>query len=660
MRASWSFVLIFLVFLSPSSGFSQSTVGQVLSIKGEAVAYSKNRPLQRLAKGSRIPTKVVIITRKSSSVLLRLLNGEKLLINESSKVTINKSLIVLNSSHVIYKDINQYNYFKFKFKGIDQIFQGSHFSVNKQKLKAIGRQKIKHYTLRNDPIKNEQNQLLQISKDLDDLKKGSSSDDMDNEIMEDDDEEMLDEDDEELMEDDSDGGDVFSSGSTDDSEINDMFGGASAVIDTTASSASAVIEDETLDDISDLLDIDWKVKVFSTLYFSKPEEISNIDNSSFHFDARVNFSDKITLSDKTSFSHSGWLETSNRKEVRDDSAYSVTGRETKKPLFVLNEYYWFKSFSKFDVTVGKKIVRLGKGMLVSPADRLSPSDSIIPTSAQRLGIFNTSFDLYLGDSTLSFIWVPVLNTTKSPHPYSRWSTRRDGVFFDINSKYPSGQSWESTQSLIKFETTLKGIDMFAALFNGANPDPVIKNEITVAGNTPSFQVQQEFVPVTNLSMGFSTTFGALEIHGEGLKQNAKEGRDDSYSQLMGGFRYSFDEWPTSFGLQQIDVILEYVKETVDQSISYPYTLFSSIQSRIFKNNTLGSVNFKVSDNLQYNLGFNFDLEYSGMAYLLGLGYRLSNLGRITMRFESYSGDEESIFSKWDTNDNLVFEYSQDF
>lgn len=680
MKGSLLLTLFFYSTLSIASVYDP--IGHVAALKGTVVAYGNDgKTVTYLTKGSKIYKKLMLVTRNESGVRISLANGERLILKSNTKITINGPLITLKRGLIKYHDPNgSYETYKFKFQRSDTVYAGRSLimgdtskrpfitPLNESEIKIT--QLSKARKVQDDLRVPDINKLLRpVETSLSPSEEGGDVAESSVESSEDEVLSMFGESD---VEDESGtelGDDSDSSRS---SEIEDLFsdGGGSSTVDDSAREVEAELpidfDPDGAAELHDLLDINWKLGMYLTGYISKPVESSRIDDQFAHGDFKLSFNDKVNISDDFNFFHSGWFEIGNRKRVRDDSVLSFSGREVKKPILMINEFYWLKSMDKLDFTIGKKVVRLGKGMIVSPVDKLSPTDSIIPSNPERLGIYMTSLDYYLGDSKFTLLWVPYINTGKSPDPLSRWSTRTTGDDFTVESIYPSGFGTSSTQTLLKFETTFKGFDIFAAMFNGANPDPIITNNITKNGNTPEFVIQQEFVHVTNFSTGFSTTFGGLEIHGEVLYQNAAEGKDDSYNQYLLGYRYSFDEWPTKFGLQQIDVIMEYQKETIRNRVSYPFILLSSISSRIFRNNLIGTFNFQVSDKLSYNLGFNIDQESSGSAYLLGMGYRMANGGQLTVRYEAFSGEDkeddslESIFKKWENNDNLALEFTKDF
>jgi hypothetical protein len=197
------------------------------------------------------------------------------------------------------------------------------------------------------------------------------------------------------------------------------------------------------------------------------------------------------------------------------------------------------------------------------------------------------------------------------------------------------------------------------LFNGPNTNPVVRNDIVVNNNVPTFTLVQEHVPITFISAGFSTTFGGLEVHGEFLNQNAEDGKDDSFTALMLGIRYTMDEWPKKWGLNSIDIIMEHGRENLRSAQSQPFYALSSIGSRFYQNSWVGSFIFNVTDKFSFNYDFHFDLKNEGTATILGTNYTTGN-SQWRLKTERYEGEDTSNFGQWRDNDNISLEYVYNF
>ncbi len=398
----------------------------------------------------------------------------------------------------------------------------------------------------------------------------------------------------------------------------------------------------------------------STLYTASPRtDIGLVDETGFHQDIRLNLGNKFPLSDSENLTFSGWLEASNRKNVYNGLGDTLKLRSSQRNFIHLNELYYTYSTTKFDIQFGKKIIKQGKGMVFSPTDSISATDVTVPTSPQFLGNFILSIDYYLEDWTLTGILLPTIVPNKSPTQNSRWTTLYSDIDFKLEQEFPSGVSPKTKQIFLKLEGTYFGTDWLFAFFNGPNSNPVIRNDIAVINNVPNFTLVQEYVPITFFSMGFSTTLGALELHGEILNQNAEGGKDDSFMATMIGFRYTMDNWPKKIGLNSIDTIVEYGAEKLKSAQTRPFYALSSIGSRIYQNSILGTIIFNISDTFSINYDFHFDNKNDGSAKIIGFNY---NSGKSQWRFkyESYDGSDLSNFGIWRDNDNSALEFVYNF
>lgn len=407
---------------------------------------------------------------------------------------------------------------------------------------------------------------------------------------------------------------------------------------------------------------DFDIGLFSktTLYSSTPrEDVGKVDAQSFHQDVRVSFGNKFSLSESESLSFSGWVEASNREGVYNDVGKTLDLRSSQRNYVHLNELYYTYSTKQFDVQFGKKVLKQGKGIIYSPTDSISATDVTIPTTPQFLGNIIFSVDYYLKGWTLTGIFFPTIVPNKSPTQNSRWTTLYSDIDFNLEQEFPSGFSPKSRQLFLKLEGTYFGTDWLFSFFNGPNSNPVIRNDIVVTNNVPSFTLVQEHVPITFLSMGFSTTFGSLELHGEILNQNAEDGKDDSFLATMLGFRYTMDNWPKKIGLNSIDTIVEYGAEKLKSAQSRPFYALSSIGSRIYQNSIFGTVIFNISDELSVNYDFHLDRKNDGTATIFGINY---NAGKSQWRvkYEAYDGSDNSNFGLWRDNDNSTLEYIYNF
>jgi len=398
----------------------------------------------------------------------------------------------------------------------------------------------------------------------------------------------------------------------------------------------------------------------STFYSATPrQDVGSVDSSSFHQDVRVTLGNKLNLSSSESLTFSGWFEGSNRKNVYNDIGDTLDFQSSKRNYFNLNELYYTQSNKNYDVQFGKKVVKVGKGIIYSPTDSISATDVTIPTSPLFLGNIILSLDYYIGNWTLSTIFFPVIVPNKSPTQNSRWTTLYSDLDYNLDQEFPSGFSAKTKQIFVKLEGTYWGTDWMFSFFNGPNSNPVIRNDIVVNGNVPEFTLVQEYIPITFISMGFSTTYKGLEIHGEILNQNAEDGKDDSFTAIMIGGRYTLDRVPKAIGLNSIDIIIEHGRENQRTKQSRPFYALSSIGSRLYQNSWLGTFIFNINDDLSFNYDFHYDQKNNGSADIYGINYN-SGSSQWRAKMEMFDGSDESNFGLWRDNDNFSLEYSYTF
>jgi hypothetical protein len=415
---------------------------------------------------------------------------------------------------------------------------------------------------------------------------------------------------------------------------------------------------EKEENVLEALDISLFLK--STFYSSEPQKLAgDVDNQGFHQDLRINVGNKVKINDVESLTFNAWLEGSNRKEVFNDFGDILDLQSNKKNYLYLNEFYYTYTTRKFDIQFGKKVIKTGKGIIFSPSDSFTPVDAVVPTTPLFLGSFLVSVDYYMNGWTLTGMLLPAIVPSKAPTQNSRWTTLYSDINFNLEQEFPSGFSPKSKQVFLRLEGTKWGTDWQFSLFNGPNNNPVIRNDIVVNNNVPSFTLVQEHVPITFFSAGFSTTFGGLELHGEILNQNAQEGKDDSFTAMMIGFRYVLDTWPKNLGLNSIDIVIEHGRENLRSSQSKPFYALSSIGSRFYQNSWVGTFIFNVNDDFSFNYDFHFDLENKGSAQIMAANYNTGS-SQWRLKQESYAGESTSNFGQWENNDNTTLEYIYNF
>jgi len=651
--------------LSFQNEFKANQLAKVVSVRGQVVlGHNKGRLIDYPKVGDSIDQNIYISVRENSQIQLQIKNGGLLTLKAVSRVFISKNSrlnrlpVILFEGNISYKDPLKRPNLEVRLGSSGIKYWGDAFAI---RLRGSEKEVVK-----------EEGSILERSGAIEAVKMESNA----NVELIMDDSPLPEVEKKQKAIEQKPKGQMPTESSVDD--FSDIFGESASqsitpAASTITSDSAAEFEDVFGDPIKPVeADVvvkgiekpkgkrtsDFDFYLRNSTYLHAPTKESRHDKQIDHLDLRLNGKVKwsgVGNAVQTSFK----VDISNREHVYRPLKDAFDFRNDKRFPIELTELYYLESSKSFDLTIGKKIVKLGKGIIYSPTDKISPRDQIVPVAPFTSGAFITQADFYSDQSTYTILAVPYFVGTRSPTSLSRWSLQNDGSDLTFETELPE-KFYKQIQLLLKFESTIKGWDIFAALFNGPNPDPVIRKEISVINNRPEFKLFKEHAYTSFFSAGFSTVFGSLELHGEVLKSNTEQGKDDNYTQGMLGFRYTLDESVKWLGLDSIDIITEYAKEVIQQPQSRPFFVVSSINSRIYRDAVMGTFIFKFSDEFYLNYDYQFDYADKGQANVFGVSWHKKESGEWRLKIENFSGEKDSLFGKWDLNDNLAVEYFYTF
>lgn len=675
------FLLYFLfIFNSLAQPYLNSeirkTIGKIESIKGNVVLYqNQNILLQYAKKNTLITNNIFIKTRRNSKAVIKFNKGEKLTLGQNSRVYLSfanrygRISVKLMQGRVLVQDegIDKKNIIA-SVKDSKFAYSGKHLALtfikNKERVFTSKGNKVYKYSLSGKEKTifkeadlnrllhkkiNENKDIYTLRKEMPKMNRADSLKDtpiIDTDTTNIDDEiNNLFDDNNELT--------AVKSDSDIANEIESVFG---ETIETTEQKPNQVYIDDDPEKFK--IDVDYMIR--TSVFTQSPAEGNDVDDSPVAIETRLGLGNKTIIGSQSSVTTSGWLEVGSRKKTYSSLRDLHDYRKEKRGYITLNEAYYQLTSKNSDFTIGKKVYRTGKGMIYSPSDKITPKDTLIPTDPLFLGNYMVNYDLYINKFDFSFVLQPFFKPNRVPPPFNRFTVIPQGANFNIRNEYPDGFAWKNMQSFFKVETTFNGWDLSLGVYNGPNTEPIIRNDIDNSSGEPNFTLVQEFIPITNINFGFSTTFQSLEIHGEILKQNASEGRDDSFTTYMVGGFYTIDRWCKNFGIDQIRIILEFTNEEIHKKQSYPFYVTGSSTSRIFQRGYLGSFNFQINDKTSLNYDFHNDARRDGLVQAFSTSYVFENKGNIRLRYESFSGTGESIYATWQNNDNVSLEYRYNF
>jgi hypothetical protein len=281
----------------------------------------------------------------------------------------------------------------------------------------------------------------------------------------------------------------------------------------------------------------------------------------------------------------------------------------------LNELYLTLNFDSWDLILGKKIFKNGLSAIYSPADKFRPVAGYDPLNARDLGIWQVRADIYDDDLTWTLAVLPVYQPDKSPHGSSRWVNAPAAApppsdYPDID---PKDFGWFS-----RVKTTKNGWDLFASIYTGPGRNYVLKQ-------TSLTTVERRIPSVINPAVGYSTTRGRWEFHGEAAYTDAYRNDDQDYISVVQGTTVTIDgERITNLGLEQILATFEAAWEwrTGDQTAASYTTTSDSIRSG--QSDLITRLQFKVNEDLRFEYSGHIILEKWGYANRFGGSWKFAD------------------------------------
>ncbi len=362
---------------------------------------------------------------------------------------------------------------------------------------------------------------------------------------------------------------------------------------------------------------------------------------------------------------SGWLEYGTQEHTYRGISNPLQDNHHTRNIFELNELYWIHSLGDFDLIGGKKIYTMGVSTIYSPANQFVPTESNDPLNPKEMGIVQVGMNYYSSsETTWSFFLFPLFTNIKAPGETSRWSGTKDenseesngtndvqAFGFETSSDTTIDQDLpantiKNIQALLQYKTIFNGFDIFTSLSKSFTPGPVLK-EIS------DIKYVKETIPAAKASAGFSTTWKNYEFHSEIIYQFYAQKKDDLFFDYVAGMTLNYDGWTSAFGLDKIEVVLEYAGEKVTERLNRKDYARSSLDSRQAQNNMLSRFVFTINDNFRAYAGASLDLDKGGSIYVAGAEYKWGGRWSLNGSSEFIDGSENSYYGQWKENDRFV-------
>jgi len=337
------------------------------------------------------------------------------------------------------------------------------------------------------------------------------------------------------------------------------------------------------------------------------------------------------------------------------------------PIAGIKEFYGIRSSDNYDIILGKKVFKVGVSTLYSPSDIYNLALSPDPLDPYTIGVWLGEFEYYTENSSYGIVFFPVISNSKTFSPRSRWSgndsqSNSNNFIVPANAKIILDKE-NAVRVLLKFKSTQilfdNGIDIMMDVGYGPSL-------YTILAYTDEANVYEETHPnVFYTSLGFSTTYKKLEVHGEAYYQHSISSRDDNFISAVGGATYTLDKFVDKVGFNKIDMTVEYVKEIKTNSYNEDITYRPSEKQRAPKNDILVKVDAEINHKWSLTYFGNFRLEIeqnkdSGRYQKFGTKYTIIDGFVGEFAVETFNGDTKSYYGKWQDNDRVILQFTYSF
>lgn len=346
-----------------------------------------------------------------------------------------------------------------------------------------------------------------------------------------------------------------------------------------------------------------------------------------------------------------------RKDDQDDARdFSVQIPETEKHRSVLDvkEAVLRLRGGPVEVSLGKQIYAWGTADAYNPTDLVNPYDDLDFVDNEKIGVWSASARFTLGPATLTTVVVPVFTPSRVPLRDTRWTPAPPPGFVAVvdNRELPS-QDVDAMQYAVRLRGTVTGWDLSVSYYDGFKAVPELRRSFVVVA--PGLEIPRLTPVFTRMrAPGFdwSTTFGKLELHGEGLFRFVVDnGRDDRFLAIS-GVNYPWDE-PGVRWMESVTFIVEYAREVVlatrDRTILADNLLLGSA----FREALIGRIEVKLTEDTRVKLTEIVDLARPTSHYTqIKLTHRFTDAWSVETGLDILTGSGQSFWGRWGDNDRV--------
>lgn len=364
-----------------------------------------------------------------------------------------------------------------------------------------------------------------------------------------------------------------------------------------------------------------------------------------------------------------WIDAKIVVDVRGDDAgftdgvtFQVQDKHPQRSIIDLKEAVLGVRGGPVEASVGKQIFAWGTADAYNPTDNINAYDYLDVIDNEKLGAWSAALRLTTGATSVDFVVIPVFTPSRVPLPRSRWTPALPSGFVAVvDDREVPPIDPDNMQYAARIKTTLRGVDVSASYYDGFEHTPVVRlSTVAVAPGVVLPRFTPVFTRVKIAGLDFSTTYGKLEIHGEGAVLFVEaNGRDDRFQGIV-GINYTWDSLPVPW-IEQIVIIGEYAREETlasrrhsdIQELGTVPGLGDLLAKNAFRDAVAGRILFKLTEKTQ--------LEVSGTVDLVGppnyfiqpkVTHKITDVFHIDAGLDFFTGAPQTFWGRWRDNDRF--------
>ncbi len=413
-----------------------------------------------------------------------------------------------------------------------------------------------------------------------------------------------------------------------------------------------------------------EVKLFAHKWKTDNDNKRNRIESKLSFDMDYDFTDNISLK----VSPEVYCDNDDLSKGVIDSLYE---RNKLRYVGSIEEAYLLYSGEQYDFSIGKRIYTWGKADGYKPLDNLNSCEFTDVPDLRKLGVVSASFNYAWPETSVNFVLVPLFTPSRLPEDNNRWSGEGDALIagdqFNFNytpaqlnsylSSTGSSLSGDDISTVeerelppkqvrnmqygIRLNTTRAGWDFSLSYYDGFNNVAVVRERETAT--------KIHFIPCFNkmkeIGGAFSTTYGQLEVHGEGAWHFTDGQADDDYLEYIFGGGYTWDSSQIPW-FEDTRLLLEYAGQKVTNYKSNEDYISYAGYTRPLRNDLYGRLMIKINGSNQFDLSGVYSFNDADQFFQPKYTHKFNDNWKMAAGLDWFTGDPDDFFGKWDRNDRF--------